>query len=597
MLPIIFIVLTICFVLERLIPGWSLPKIKTWPCRVIGINLIQLGVVVLAGLTWEKWFSGYSIFRLSEYLNPVVGGLLAYFIATFVFYWWHRLRHESDFFWLYFHQIHHSPQRLEVITSFYKHPLEMIVNSLIGSALVFTLLGLDPVAGGVYTLCTALGEFFYHTNVKTPQWIGYIFQRPEMHRIHHKFGSHKNNYGDIVWWDMLFGTYENPKEFIDTCGFTPEREERLGQMLAFQDVHKSKPASQKSVALVLAISFALGSITVPAEACSVFARSDASGRFIVGKNFDWISNDGMIVINPRGLSRSSFQAGVSKWTSKYGSLAFTPFGPGLPVSGMNEHGLVVETLVDLDFDGKLAEEGHLVSLEWAQYLLDNFRTVSEAVSFAKEHPFDQLIEPVHFFVCDDSGACAVFERRSDGVLVTTGQDLKAAVLANRSWQSDFERSKSKVWKLLTAFIPGKFSSPQRFKNLKQAVESSDSLQPKKAFMLLDASDIPPLIQWQIVWSSKVRSVSWRVFENRKPGIIRTLSFPDFDLSCKDQPGFRGPTVYGIDNIKESKYTNLFLDETQARVEKTMLYRRGIIDRVKAEKVARHTLSGTCQISK
>jgi sterol desaturase/sphingolipid hydroxylase (fatty acid hydroxylase superfamily) len=125
-----------------------------------------------------------------------------------------------------------------VITSFYKHPLEMTVNSIIGSLLVYTLLGLNPEAGAIYTLCTALGEFFYHTNVKTPQWIGYIFQRPEMHRIHHEYEKHSHNYGDIVWWDMLFGTYENPKEFKSTCGFDNEKEQRLLDMIRFRDVHK-----------------------------------------------------------------------------------------------------------------------------------------------------------------------------------------------------------------------------------------------------------------------------------------------------------------------------------------------------------------------
>jgi hypothetical protein len=34
--------------------------------------------------------------------------------------------------------------------------------------LVYTFLGLNMEAGAIYTLCTALGEFFYHTNVKTP---------------------------------------------------------------------------------------------------------------------------------------------------------------------------------------------------------------------------------------------------------------------------------------------------------------------------------------------------------------------------------------------------------------------------------------------
>jgi hypothetical protein len=111
---------------------------------------------------------------MSHHLDQVVGSLIAYFIATFVFYWWHRWRHESNFLWRGFHQIHHSPLRIEVITSFYKHPVEMVVNSVIGSLLVYTLLGLSPAAGAVYTLCTALGEFFYHTSVRTPRWAGFI---------------------------------------------------------------------------------------------------------------------------------------------------------------------------------------------------------------------------------------------------------------------------------------------------------------------------------------------------------------------------------------------------------------------------------------
>jgi sterol desaturase/sphingolipid hydroxylase (fatty acid hydroxylase superfamily) len=238
MLPVIFICFAFCFLLERLIPGWKLPAVPTWAIRVLAINFVQLGVVVLAGYSWEIWLSSVSVFQLSDAVGPVWGGIIAYFIATFIFYWWHRWRHTVDFLWLHFHQIHHSPQRIEVITSFYKHPLEMTVNSVIGSLLVYTLLGLTPEAGGIYTLCTALGEFFYHTNVKTPQWIGYIFQRPEMHRIHHEYEKHTSNYGDIVWWDMLFGTYSNPKEFKTSCGFDTEKELRLGDMLQFKDVHK-----------------------------------------------------------------------------------------------------------------------------------------------------------------------------------------------------------------------------------------------------------------------------------------------------------------------------------------------------------------------
>jgi sterol desaturase/sphingolipid hydroxylase (fatty acid hydroxylase superfamily) len=227
-----------CFVLERFIPGWNLPTVRTWPMRVVVVNAIQVGVVLVAGLTWERWLSSASMFHMAARVSPVAGGLLAYFIATFVFYWWHRWRHEIPLLWRLFHQIHHSPQRIEVMTSFYKHPGEMIVNSVIGSVLVYTVLGLSLEGGAVYTACTALGEFFYHTNVRTPQWIGYLFQRPEMHRIHHQYERHKNNYGDIVWWDMLFGTYQNPAEFKATCGFDDAREQKLLPMLAYRDVHQ-----------------------------------------------------------------------------------------------------------------------------------------------------------------------------------------------------------------------------------------------------------------------------------------------------------------------------------------------------------------------
>ena len=238
MLPYIFAVFAFCFLLERARPGWRLPAVRGWWWRVLAVNGAQLAIVVVAGLTWERWASRASLLHLSDHVGAGLGGLIAYFIATFVFYWWHRARHESDVLWRFFHQIHHSPQRLEVITSFYKHPIEMTVNSLIGSVLVYALLGLTPEAGAVYTLCTALGEFFYHTNVTTPRWVGFVFQRPEMHRIHHEHGRHRNNYGDIPWWDMLFGTYENPARFTATCGFDDAREQRLGEMLRWRDVHR-----------------------------------------------------------------------------------------------------------------------------------------------------------------------------------------------------------------------------------------------------------------------------------------------------------------------------------------------------------------------
>ena len=68
--------------------------------------------------------------------------------------------------------------------------------------------------------------------------MGYFFQRPEMLRIHHEYGKPQNNYGDITWWDMLFDTYQNPKEFNSRSGFYATREEEPVPMLTFRDVNK-----------------------------------------------------------------------------------------------------------------------------------------------------------------------------------------------------------------------------------------------------------------------------------------------------------------------------------------------------------------------
>jgi len=87
MLYIIFISFAVCFLIERLQLGWKLPEVPTWTIRVLGVNFIQLGFVLLAGISWERWLSSFSLFNLSNYVSPALGGVIAYFIATFIFYW------------------------------------------------------------------------------------------------------------------------------------------------------------------------------------------------------------------------------------------------------------------------------------------------------------------------------------------------------------------------------------------------------------------------------------------------------------------------------------------------------------------------------
>lgn len=229
------------FILERIFPDQKLPFVKGWWIRVVIVNILQLGVVILGKYTWDSWFAlKTNLFNLS-YLHPMIGGFIGYFIVTFVFYWWHRWRHNVNILWLWFHQLRHSPQRIETITSFYKHPLEIICNSIAIGSITYLLLGLSIEAAAWCLLYSSLGEYFYHMNIATPRWIGYFFQRPEMHRIHHQRGKHYKNFSDFPIWDILFGTFENPKTYQGLCGFMPEREQKIWSILKFKNVNNPYP--------------------------------------------------------------------------------------------------------------------------------------------------------------------------------------------------------------------------------------------------------------------------------------------------------------------------------------------------------------------
>ena len=225
-------------VLERLIPDQDLPHSTGWWLRAVAFNAGQLAVVIIGGLAWDVYLQQWSIFVLSEWIaHPIAQGFIGYLLSTFIYYWWHRFRHMSSFLWQTLHQIHHSPVRIEIITAFYKHPFELITNSILSGLISYTCLGLSIEAAAWMTLFSALGEFFYHMNIATPRWVGWFIQRPEMHRIHHQRHVHASNYGDLPIWDMLFGTYSNPPTYQGECGFEPPREQQVMSMLFMKDVN------------------------------------------------------------------------------------------------------------------------------------------------------------------------------------------------------------------------------------------------------------------------------------------------------------------------------------------------------------------------
>ena len=234
LLLIVLAVAGVMIAVELARPGRPWPAVAGWWARAALLNAGQVGVAVVAGQLWEPWMARVRPWS-ADGLGTTGGALVGYFVITFVYYWWHRWRHASRGLWRWLHQVHHSPARLEVITSFYKHPFEVFANSLLSSVILFFVVGLGPLAGAQAILLTGLAELFYHWNVRTPYWLGFVVQRPESHCIHHQRGHHAQNFGDLPLWDLLFGTFHNPRAWASECGFGAA-EQRLGAMLAGREV-------------------------------------------------------------------------------------------------------------------------------------------------------------------------------------------------------------------------------------------------------------------------------------------------------------------------------------------------------------------------
>ena len=114
----------------------------------------------------------------------------------------------------------------------------MIGCTVLGSICFSLIAGLTPQAITIMLLVTNFFSIFQHANIRTPQWLGYIVQRPESHTLHHARGLHKYNYSDLPLFDILFGTFRNPKEFDHVTGFYEGASARVVDMLLARDVTK-----------------------------------------------------------------------------------------------------------------------------------------------------------------------------------------------------------------------------------------------------------------------------------------------------------------------------------------------------------------------
>lgn len=233
-LAFVSIVAIVMIVCEATIPRQNWPQVKTWWIRALLMNSAQIIISLIIGYFIDIHFNHYALMHLNYHSSVQV--IIGYLTITFIYYWWHRLRHKP-IFWELFHQLHHSPNRLEVITAFYKHPFEIFADGILSSAILYFLLGMDPSLGAIVIAITGIAEIFYHWNIKTPYWLGFIFQRPESHCVHHERGKHHYNYSDLPIWDMLFGTFLNPKQSEFVCGFSNDKELKLKEIFLFKNVN------------------------------------------------------------------------------------------------------------------------------------------------------------------------------------------------------------------------------------------------------------------------------------------------------------------------------------------------------------------------
>lgn len=197
-------------------------------------------VLVTLALGW--WCAGtiqrHALLVAEQHMPAVAVGVCSFLLTSLLFYWWHRATHHWDGLWRVFHQLHHSAPRVEALTAFYAHPLDSAAAVLISAFSSYMLLGASPLAAGVALLLTGAFDLFLHSDIRTPMWLGYLIQRPEMHTVHHAWGHHRQNYGLPVW-DLLFGTWANPETRAPRLGFDADQAQRITDMLLLRDVHKT----------------------------------------------------------------------------------------------------------------------------------------------------------------------------------------------------------------------------------------------------------------------------------------------------------------------------------------------------------------------
>ncbi|UDQ74852.1 linear amide C-N hydrolase [Pectobacterium brasiliense] len=165
-------------------------------------------------------------------------------------------------------------------------------------------------------------------------------------------------------------------------------------------------------------------------ACTRFVYKDVQNPDypITARSMDWAEDtETNLWIFPRELKRSGAAGEHSlEWTSKYGSVIASAFdsNPNMAstTDGVNEKGLAANVLWLAESKypktAPTAQKPGLSIAAWAQYVLDNFATVDEAVKALQEEKFTLVTKDLphqdrkatlHLSLSDSSGDSAIIE--------------------------------------------------------------------------------------------------------------------------------------------------------------------------------------------
>ena len=221
------------------------------------------------------------------------------------------------------------------------------------------------------------------------------------------------------------------------------------------------------------IALTLALVTMPqAVACTRAVYLGPDGTIVTARSMDWVEETGTdLWAFPRGMKRDGAAGPTSiKWVSKYGSVVCSFYGVS-SVDGMNEKGLVANVLYLTESDyGKPDGKRPTISIAaWAQYVLDNYASVTETVNALRDDPF-VVIAPTlpggrpaagHLAISDPTGDSAIFEYIDGKLVIHHGKDYQ--VMTN-SPVFDEQLALNKYWEQIggTIFLPGTVRASDRF---------------------------------------------------------------------------------------------------------------------------------------